>query len=575
MEKRCLFLVISFFCVISITAQQQFPDYMLDLVEKAKAGDAKSQCSLADFYNLGLEVDENKEEAFKWYLKSAEGGYPEGQRSAGVCYMKGEGTKQDISKAIYWFKKSGDSGCNKAYYQLGSYYWEGKFVDKNLETAFNYFIVSARQGLPEAQYIVGRMYLLGDGVEKDLVKAIEWYQKAAEAGHLMSQSQLGTIYLDVDEVMNFEKATYWNKKAADAKHPRALYSLGKQYLYGMGVTKNTTLGHEYLEQAANLKNVDAINFLGYMAMEGIGMAKDRKKAREWFIKALAIDPTNHDAQVFLFALDQGLDQKDDSGEDNSILPVSQKPAAPRSDIYAVVIGNESYKNEAAVPFAENDAKAFKDYLVSSLGLDEASQVKFTVNAGLNDMLIALNWLENAVKANDGQVRVVFYYAGHGIPNESDRSAYLLPVDGIGTMPRSALSLKELYELMGQLNARSITVFLDACFSGSKREGGMLTSARGVAIKAKTCDPLGKMVVFSAAQGDETAYSYKEQQHGLFTYYLLKKLRESDGNVSYGELNDYLKKEVCRQSLRTNNKVQTPDVNTSSALANSWRQLKLR
>lgn len=560
---------------ISITAQQQFPDYMLDLVEKAKAGDAKSQCSLAQFYDMGLEVDENKEEAFKWYLKSAEGGYSEGQRSVGVCYMQGEGTKQDIPKAIYWFKKSGDSGSNKAYYQLGSYYWEGKYVDKNLETAFNYFIVSARHGLPEAQYIVGRMYLLGDGVEKDLIKAIEWYQKAAEAGHLMSQSQLGTIYLNVDEVRNYEKATYWNKKAADAKHPKALYSLGTQYLYGMGVTKNTTVGREYLERAANLKNLEAINYLGYMAMEGIGMAKDREMARMWFNKALTIDPGNKDAQVFLFALDQGLDQKDDSGEDNRLLPVSQKPVAPTSDIFAVVIGNELYKNEAAVPFAENDAKAFKDYLVSSLGVDEASQVKFIVNAGLNDILIALNWLENAVKANDGQVRVVFYYAGHGIPNESDRSAYLLPVDGIGTMPRSAVSLKELYDVMGQLNARSVTVFLDACFSGSKREDGMLTSARGVAIKARTSDPLGKMVVFSAAQGDETAYPYKEQQHGLFTYYLLKKLQESDGNVSYGELNDYLKKEVCHQSLKTNNKVQTPAVKASSALANSWRQLKLR
>ena len=55
---------------------------------------------------------------------------------------------------------------------------------------------------------------------------------------------------------------------------------------------------------------------------------------------------------------------------------------------------------------------------------------------------------------------------------------------------------------------------------------MLASARGVAIKAKQNHPQGNMVVLSAAQGDETAHPYTEKGHGLFTYYLLKKLKET-------------------------------------------------
>lgn len=80
---------------------------------------------------------------------------------------------------------------------------------------------------------------------------------------------------------------------------------------------------------------------------------------------------------------------------------------------------------------------------------------------------------------------------------------------------------------------------------------MLASARGVAIKVKQATPVGNIVVFSAAQGDETAYPYKEKEHGLFTYYLLKKLQETKGNVTLGELSDYIKTQVERQSIVIN------------------------
>ena len=84
-----------------------------------------------------------------------------------------------------------------------------------------------------------------------------------------------------------------------------------------------------------------------------------------------------------------------------------------------------------------------------------------------------------------------------------------------------------------------------------------------------------MVILSAAQGDETAYSYNEQQHGLFTYYLLKKLKATGGQVSLGELSDYIKSQVTRFSIVENGKIQTPTVNASPALGDRWKQIKLR
>ena len=83
-----------------------------------------------------------------------------------------------------------------------------------------------------------------------------------------------------------------------------------------------------------------------------------------------------------------------------------------------------------------------------------------------------------------------------------------------------------------------------------------------------------MVVFSAAQGDETAYPYKEKAHGMFTYYLLKKLQETSGDVTLGELADYVTEEVSRRAIVENSKSQTPSVSVSDAVASDWKNMKL-
>lgn len=118
------------------------------------------------------------------------------------------------------------------------------------------------------------------------------------------------------------------------------------------------------------------------------------------------------------------------------------------------------------------------------------------------------------------------------------------------------------------------MFLDACFSGAQRGNGMLASARGVAIAAKEEMPQGNMIVFSAASADETSYPYQEKEHGLFTYYLLKKLNETKGNITLGELESYISEKVTQESVVTNGKVQTPTVIPSVDADDDWRNLKL-
>lgn len=250
--------------------------------------------------------------------------------------------------------------------------------------------------------------------------------------------------------------------------------------------------------------------------------------------------------------------------------------AHNEDTFVLIVSNENYSLVAPVPFAINDGKTFEEYCIKTLGVPK-SNIRRLPDATAGLMLDAFGYMEQVAKSLNGEAKLLVYYAGHGIPDESSKDAYLLPVDSSPKSIRSAIKLSDMYASLAKYPTRSTTVFLDACFSGTQRNSGdqMLASARGVAIKAKAEKPSGNMVVFSAASGDETAYPFLDKGHGLFSYYLFKKLQESKGDVSYGELAEYLKTKVGREAIITNQKPQTPTVTPSDGLADSWQGLTLK
>lgn len=241
--------------------------------------------------------------------------------------------------------------------------------------------------------------------------------------------------------------------------------------------------------------------------------------------------------------------------------------------FAVIIANENYSMVAPVPMALNDGEVFSEYCTTTLGLPE-NNVRLYKDASFGTMLRAIRDIKDISDAFSGDIQVIFYYAGHGIPNEATKDAFLLPIDADGMTTDGCYSLNRLYSELGDLNAQSTIVFLDACFSGANRDGNMLASARGVALRPKKEAPKGNMIIFSAASDEETAFPYKEKGHGLFTYFLLKKLKESKGNVELGDLADYLKTNVKQQSVVVNRKVQTPTVSPAAHLSGTWEKMKL-
>lgn len=243
-----------------------------------------------------------------------------------------------------------------------------------------------------------------------------------------------------------------------------------------------------------------------------------------------------------------------------------------NNAFVVIISNENYKHEQQVPFANNDGDVFGVYCEKTLGIP-SNHIRRIKDATRNDINHEINWLRDVMNAYNGKAVAIVYYSGHGMPDESTKQSYLLPTDGYSTDVESGISLNSLYDKLGCMNSKFTLVFLDACFSGAERNGNMMASSRGVAIMPKEGAVKGNMVVFSAAQGQETAYPYTSEKHGMFTYYLLKKLQETGGKVTLGDLSDYVIDNVRKQSIISNDKSQTPTIAASPSLPD-WRNFEL-
>ncbi len=241
---------------------------------------------------------------------------------------------------------------------------------------------------------------------------------------------------------------------------------------------------------------------------------------------------------------------------------------------ALIIANENYSKVSKVESALQDGETFAEYCRMTLGIPE-NQVMYYPDITYGDMIDAVDKTRRIVNALGSGVDVIVYYAGHGFPDEASKDAFLLPTDGNGISTASAYSLKKFYSDLANMGADNVMVFLDACFSGVARDGETLVQARGVALKAKPASPSGNMFVLSAASDQETAMPYRDKHHGLFTYYLLKKIQESKGNVSLKDLSEYVETNVKRNSIAINGKLQTPHTSLSGNMTQNWTSKKLR
>ena len=234
-----------------------------------------------------------------------------------------------------------------------------------------------------------------------------------------------------------------------------------------------------------------------------------------------------------------------------------KPTPERPDDIAVIIANSNYTKQGKdipnVDPAYNDAESIKKYFTQSLGVREGNiiYVKDATGAQLTEVFgnernhkaQLFNW----IKPNKSSVYV--YYAGHGAPASKDGSAFLVPADASSqTIEFSGYPLSNLYRNLGKIKARSVTVILEACFSGFSQSGALLPRSSGIMIEPRMPTVPKNVKVISAGAADQMASWEKDESKSLFTKYFLLAMSgegdkepygNGDGKVDDKELQNYL------------------------------------
>ena len=246
--------------------------------------------------------------------------------------------------------------------------------------------------------------------------------------------------------------------------------------------------------------------------------------------------------------------------------------------FALIIGNEDYEkfqtglqSDQNVLFARNDALVFKDYVVKTLGVSDKHTFILT-DATRGQMSREIERITELAKLTPN-AEIIFYYAGHGLPDFETFESYLIPVDVAASNLDDGIKLKDLYSKLASSKASRIMVFLDACFSGGGRGENGLLAARTVKIRPKSDIVEGNIVAFTASSGKEVSLPLASQSHGLFTYYLLRKLQETQGNVTLDELGQHLEQEIPKAALLENGLLQRPQVLVSPELDEKWMSWK--
>jgi hypothetical protein len=234
--------------------------------------------------------------------------------------------------------------------------------------------------------------------------------------------------------------------------------------------------------------------------------------------------------------------------------------------YAIVVGIERYRQQLPkADYATQDARAVTEYLTKSLGYPEENVVILLNERALKSDLEKYleKWLPNNVEPGS---TVFVYFSGHGAPNSKTGDAYLVPFDGDPSfIDETGYSLKRMYAALGKLPAKGVIVALDSCFSGAGGRSVLAEGARPLVMSLNKSVPVsGNMAVLTAASGEQISSTYKDKGHGLFTYFLLKGIKneevvKQDGSLDIPSLYEYVKPQVSSIARKKYNNEQTPQL----------------
>lgn len=405
-----------------------------------------------------------------------------------------------------------------------------------------------------AQYYLAQCYEKGIGMEVDLSQAFVMYRRAAERGFPLAMKELSRLYsMGIGVPQNAEKAAEWEKRFQTKTIIQEIPDMMEYYNLGMDNTQRQILSKIAQPEVPSTSSVNNPHFQNITINHNVIVTEVKKEIQDDKNEVIKSEEKN------IADVDQDI-------------PITTDP---NESVFVFIFANEDYHDVANVPYAINDGRIFAEYCKKTLAIP-SSNIRLIENATLNNLRRELNLMKKISGIYGEEASFIIYYAGHGIPDELGHNAYLLPVDGFPADVSTCYRLSDFYDVIGRLSVNRSLVFLDACFSGTTRDDNMVAPARGVALKIRSiAQPFGKTIAMTSSHGSETSSSYEEKKHGLFTYFLLKKLQQSKGDTDLQSLFEYIKENVAKTSITINGKSQTPTILVSPEIIEEWEKWRLK
>ena len=259
----------------SFAYYKQALDGFLELEPTSGKMQSYLQYRIGKMYCYGLGTEQNYEESFEWFLKSAVAGNRFAQFSLANQYYYGNGVEKDKEQALYWYMQATEQELPYAAYAVAQMYANGEAVAQNDETAQQYY-AQALYGFLKLEksdraddnllYKLGRMYRYGLGTNEDIPKAMDYFMRAAKYGNTNAKRIVAVEQLSGEHIpRDVKKAVETLTELAENGDAVASYRLGKLYLFGAeGVERDVELGKQWLTKSAEDGNEYAQELLDNM-----------------------------------------------------------------------------------------------------------------------------------------------------------------------------------------------------------------------------------------------------------------------------------------------------------------------
>jgi len=274
--------------------------------------------------------------------------------------------------------------------------------------------------------------------------------------------------------------------------------------------------------------------------EGYDLSVNQQELRSYFLKGVEnevlVKATTAEGSI----TSRGVRQAKSTGGEQNRIP----------NMYIVSVGVSKYKGEGIqLQYASTDAERFAAALTASAKkLLNVTDKKEHINTYIfSTTTNSNNWpakqaiqkkLEEIAQVAAPEDIFIFFFAGHGVIQSSQKKFYLLTAeatgfDMAGVEKKVAISTDELNVWMQHIKANKQVLILDACNSGqavsdlqaqfAKRD----VPADQVRALEDLKDKNGTFILAASASG-QSAYESSQFGQGLLTYSLLSGIKNQDG-----------------------------------------------